>query len=88
MRVLLDTNVLLWAMTNDSRIESVRELLLDADTDVYASAVSWWEIAIKSRIGKLSADVVYLRAVSKISGFLELPLLGPCRGTDKTRTIS
>lgn len=76
MRLLLDTNALLWAMTNGPRISPVRELLLADETEVFVSAVSWWEIAIKTRIGKLDASVPALRAAVRESGFVELPLLG------------
>lgn len=76
MRLLLDTNALLWAMTNGPRIDPVRELLLADETEVFVSTVSWWEIAIKTRIGKLDASVSVLRESARESGFVELPLLG------------
>jgi len=49
MRLLLDTNALLWALTNAPRIETVRGMLLAVENDVFVSTVSWWEIAIKIR---------------------------------------
>jgi len=76
MRLLLDTNALLWALTNGPRIAPVRELLLDDGNDVFVSSVSWWEIAIKTRIRKLDASLPEIRAAAQDSGFLELPLLG------------
>ena len=76
MRLLLDTNALLWALTNGPRIAPVRELLLNDENEVFVSTVSWWEIAIKTRIGKLDASLPELRATAQESGFLELPLLG------------
>ena len=76
MRLLLDTNALLWALTNSPRIVAVKDLLLAGESEVFVSAVSWWEIAIKTRIGRLDADLQILRAASQESGFLELPLLG------------
>lgn len=76
MRLLLDTNALLWALANDRRINPVRELLLADENEVFVSSVSWWEIAIKVRIGKLDARVPELRTGARDSGFLELPLLG------------
>lgn len=76
MRLLLDTNALLWALTNAPRIEPVRELLLADENEIFISAVSWWEIAIKIRIGKLDANVTSLRETAHESGFMELPLLG------------
>ena len=76
MRLLLDTNALLWALTNAPRIESVRDLLLADENDVFVSTVSWWEIVIKTRIGKMDADLPELRVIAQESGFMELPLLG------------
>ena len=76
MRLLLDTNALLWALTNAPRIEPVRDLLLADENEVFVSTVSWWEITIKTRIGKLDADLPTLRSIAQESGFRELPLLG------------
>ena len=76
MRLLLDTNTLLWALTNGPRIDPVRELLLADENEVFVSTVSWWEIAIKTNIGKLDANLAELRVSAQESGFLELPLLG------------
>ncbi len=76
MRLLLDTNAVLWALTNAPRIEPVRDLLLDEENEVFISTVSWWEIAIKTRIGKLTADLRELRFSAQESDFMELPLLG------------
>ena len=85
MRILLDTNALLWAMTNGPRIAPVRELLLDDENEIFVSTVSWWEIAIKTRIGKLDANLPELRATAQESGFLELPLL--CSHAEMLATI-
>ena len=76
MRILLDTNALLWMLTGSRRIEPVRALILADDTELFVSAVSWWEIAIKTRIGKLDADLTELRAAAKDSGLEELALTG------------
>lgn len=76
MRVLLDTHVLLWTLIGSPRIERVRDLILSDETDVFVSAASLWEVAIKSAMGKLKADVAELRAASRASGFGELPVTG------------
>ncbi|MDR0882182.1 MAG: type II toxin-antitoxin system VapC family toxin [Candidatus Adiutrix sp.] len=76
MRLLLDTNAFLWALTNMPRIEPVREMLLADENEIFVSTVSWWEIAIKTRIGKLDAKLKSLRDTAQESGFIELPLLG------------
>ncbi len=76
MRILLDTHVLLWTLAGSDRIKSVSELILADDTEVYVSAASWWELAIKIGLGKLPANLLELRAASVESGFIELPVAG------------
>ena len=76
MRLLLDTHVFLWALAASPRIDRVRDLILSDETDVYVSTASLWEVAIKSALGKLKADVAELRAASRASGFHELPVMG------------
>lgn len=48
MRLLLDTHVLIWMFSDDSRLTAdARELLLDEDNILYCSVVSIWEVALK-----------------------------------------
>lgn len=54
MKVLLDTQVFLWWVTNDARLSSrARDLISNGENEVMLSAASGWEIAIKSRLGKI-----------------------------------
>ncbi|MDR2669647.1 MAG: PIN domain-containing protein [Desulfovibrio sp.] len=76
MRVLLDTNVLLRALAGDSAVESMRDILLSEETEVFISAVSWWDIAARIDAGLLQADLQELREAAVESGFVELPLRG------------
>jgi PIN domain nuclease of toxin-antitoxin system len=76
MRLLLDTNVLLWTLAGHQRVENLRERITSEDNEVFVSVASWWEVAIKAGIGKLVADVAQLRQATRESGFLELPILG------------
>jgi PIN domain nuclease of toxin-antitoxin system len=77
MRLLLDTHVFLWAVTANRRLKpSAREFLSRADA-VYVSAASIWEIAIKSRLGKIEADAAFLAG--------ERP---PCGGRRQTAAAS
>jgi PIN domain nuclease of toxin-antitoxin system len=58
MRLLLDTQALLWWLSDDGRLEiQARALIEDPGNDVLVSVVSLWEIAVKVRIGKLQADL-------------------------------
>jgi PIN domain nuclease of toxin-antitoxin system len=54
MKLLVDTHVFLWFITNDPRLSSShRTALTDANNDVYLSAASVWEALIKYQSGKL-----------------------------------
>lgn len=54
MRVLLDTHAFLWAYSEPGRLPTaVRNTIIDPDNEIFVSAVSFWEIAIKVAIGKL-----------------------------------
>ena len=48
MNLLLDTHILLWALSEDERLsEKAKELILEQGNALYYSVVSVWEIAIK-----------------------------------------
>lgn len=54
MRLLLDTHTFLWWCANDPRLSQHATAAISvADNEVFVSAVNGWEIAIKSRLGKL-----------------------------------
>ena len=54
MKVLLDTCTFLWVVLDDSRLTAAaREAFVDPDNDVFLSAASTWEIAVKHALGKL-----------------------------------
>lgn len=54
MRLLLDTHAFLWWVIDDDRLsERAGELIADGANDVYFSAASAWEIAIKAGLGRI-----------------------------------
>ncbi len=54
MRALLDTHIFLWWISDDRQLTPrVREIIGDVDNDLYLSAASGWEMAIKAALGKL-----------------------------------
>ena len=73
-RWLLDTNALIWFFEGSPRMDSVKSLFSLAETRVYISAVSWWEIAIKARINKLTVDVSKLKLFVSEFNFYDLHL--------------
>lgn len=59
MRILLDTSVLLWALGDRPRLGGeVLRMLGDRGNDVFFSAVSIWEIAIKASLGRADFGVL------------------------------
>lgn len=58
MRILLDTCTFLWLVTDEPALsDSAREAFTDIENEVYLSAVSTWEIAVKYALGRLSLPV-------------------------------
>ena len=65
--ILLDTNILIWALNDDrSLTRRMRAVLSSPNTAVHLSVVSAWEIAIKHQSGKLSFDVPVEEVLSRI----------------------
>ena len=55
MKALIDTHVFLWWVKNDPRLSRrAVELISDGNNDIYVSAASCWEIAIKAGLSKLA----------------------------------
>jgi PIN domain nuclease of toxin-antitoxin system len=72
VKVLLDTRIFYWTLYDRSRQPALAtKLMLEAET-VYVSAASFWEIAIKVRLGKLKADLDEMIATIAPAGFQTL----------------
>ena len=73
-RLLLDTHAFLWWLADDPRLgaNARAEIALPAN-QVFVSAVTGWEIAIKRALGKLEAPAGLEEAVEQ-EGFLHLPV--------------
>ena len=54
MKVLLDTHTFLWWITADNRLSSsAREFITNGDNELFLSAATGWEIAIKAQLGRI-----------------------------------
>lgn len=54
MRALLDTHTFIWWIVDDPKLPSyVRSIIGDGDNELFFSAASCWEIAIKAQIGRI-----------------------------------
>lgn len=74
MKVLLDTHVFIWAVTDNPRLHQKAKAIIKEAPEVFVSAVSIWEIAIKSKLGKIDADAEEMTAAIDLSGFVDLPV--------------
>jgi PIN domain nuclease of toxin-antitoxin system len=75
VKLLLDTHVLIWWLTDDLRLgQRVRAIISDPANEVWVSAVSFWEMGIKHRKGKLTiaGEVAWAEAIDE--GFAILAL--------------
>jgi len=62
MNLLLDTHVLIWMSSDPERLSPrVRRLLEDETNGVAVSMVSFWEMAIKTSLGKLQLGPDWMR---------------------------
>lgn len=77
MRLLLDTQIVLWALTGSARLgAAARGLIVDPANDIYISTASIWEIAIKHALGRGDMPVSGARVVELCAeaGYRELPV--------------
>ncbi len=72
MRLLLDTHVLIW-WDEDKPLSAEADAAIREAAQVYVSAVSGWEIAIKTSLGRLRPRRTVEDAVFE-SGFEALPI--------------
>jgi PIN domain nuclease of toxin-antitoxin system len=55
VKVLLDTNALIWWLSDDPRLgQRAKQLIAQDDTDILVSVVSLWEVTMKNRVGKMN----------------------------------
>ncbi len=53
MRLLLDTHVVVWWLTDAPELSDDVKDQIDTEPDVFVSAATVWELAIKQMLGKL-----------------------------------
>lgn len=74
MRLLLDTQVFLWAVSGSALLKPAARRAIESAEQAFVSAASLWEVALKARLGRIKADPDELLAAIDASGFVELPV--------------
>ncbi len=74
MKLILDTHVALWWFDDPGLLsEAAREAIAEPVNEVYVSAVTAWEVAIKRGLGKLQAPNDLVGEI-RACGFLTLAI--------------
>lgn len=73
---LLDTHILLWFLNDDPKLSLEVKEILNSKQAIFISIASFWEMAIKESIGKLTLPKPITSVVSdcKKLGFFILPI--------------
>jgi PIN domain nuclease of toxin-antitoxin system len=77
MKLLLDTHLLLWAASASAKMPEAARILIDnPENEVWFSAASIWEVAIKRSLGRddFQVDARLLRRGLLDNGYTELPI--------------
>jgi PIN domain nuclease of toxin-antitoxin system len=77
MKLLLDTHLLLWAAGQPERLSDKALALIESpENELFFSAASLWEVAIKRGLGRadLHVDARLLRRGLLDNGYSELPI--------------
>ncbi|MDE3148496.1 MAG: type II toxin-antitoxin system VapC family toxin [Acidobacteriota bacterium] len=75
MRLLLDTHIFCWWFYEPERLSQEALEIMNCAECVFVSAASMWEIAIKVRLGKMTANLKELFAQIAVNNFEEMPVL-------------
>jgi PIN domain nuclease of toxin-antitoxin system len=60
VKILLDSHSLIWAVDNPSKLGSHADVVLrDIANEIFVSAATIWELAIKTGLGKLTLSMPY-----------------------------
>mgnify|MGYP002803019172 CR=1 FL=1 len=75
MKILLDTHILLWTVSNDERLsEKARKIIENENNEIYYSIISLWEVQLKhlAHPDALTVSAGKLAEYCEESGFQKL----------------
>lgn len=78
MKYLLDTHVFLWMLLHTGKLsKKVYNVLEDSGKEIYLSAISLWEIAIKHQLRKLDLGGVDIRLLPNVAAQSDVKIITP-----------
>ena len=73
MKYLLDTHTFIWSIMNSSKLsEKVKNIIENPNNEIFVSGITFWEIAIKTQIGKMKFEnfnILHLSNIATQYGF-------------------
>lgn len=73
MKYLLDTHTFIWSIMDSSKLsEKVRTIIENPNNEIFVSGIAFWEIAIKTQIGKMKFEnfnILHLPNIATQYGF-------------------
>ncbi len=73
MKYLLDTHTFIWSVMDSKKLsENVRTIIEDSDNEIFISGISFWELAIKTQLGKMKFEnfnILHLPNIATQYGF-------------------
>src|SRR5262245_23859387 len=68
MKLLIDSQVVIWGWTNDPRLSlPTRSMITDPNNDVYSSVATVWELELKRAKGKLTLPGPVISGLRQLS---------------------
>ena len=74
MRLLVDTHLLVWWIAGRRMSAEATRYITDGRNELFASAASIWEIAIKAGLGRIDLDPNEFTDALESGGFQSLPV--------------
>lgn len=76
MKYLLDTHTFLWTVSNSKNLsKTALEAIQNPLNDIYVSAVTFWEISIKTRIKRLDLDTLKPKELISLAERMDFTML-------------
>jgi PIN domain nuclease of toxin-antitoxin system len=76
MKYLLDTHTFLWTITQSKALpEKVIRAIKNPDNEIFVSAVTFWEISIKTRLKKLDLDGLPIEDLISLAEKMEFQII-------------
>lgn len=76
MTYLLDTHTLIWAIIEPDKLsDTVKSILENPAENIVVSAITFWEISLKYRLGKLEMEQITPEDLIEVSKQMDIEML-------------